>query len=146
MKKLPFGVSNYEELIRYNCYYIDKTKYIEMLENLNSRRLMFLRPRRFGKTLFTSVLENYYDIDKKDKFDELFGETYIGKNPTALRNSYYILYFNFSGVNTDTVETTVKSFYGEILSRLEEFILKYNFDFKIKKNEGIEVIQKKFFS
>ena len=54
MKKLPFGVSNYEELMRYNCYYIDKTKYIEMLENLNSRRLMFLRPRRFGKILFTS--------------------------------------------------------------------------------------------
>ena len=114
MKKLPFGVSNYEELMRYNCYYIDKTKYIEMLENLNSRRLMFLRPRRFGKTLFTSILENYYDIDKKDKFDKLFGETYIGKNPTALRNSYYILYFNFSGVNTDSREKVIESFYIEV--------------------------------
>ncbi len=145
MKKLPKGISNYEELIEGNYYYVDKTKFIEKLEALADKRLMFLRPRRFGKTLFTSVLENYYDINKKDEFEELFRETYIGKNPTPLKNSYYILYFNFSGVNTDTRESTVKSFYGEVLSGLEAFIIKYNLDFTIKENDRNRSYTKKVF-
>ena len=82
MKKLPIGVSNYEKLIEENYYYVDKTKYIEKLEDFSNPTVMFLRPRKFGKTLFTSVLENYYDILKTDKFDMLFGDKYIGKNPT----------------------------------------------------------------
>ena len=95
MKKLPKGISNYEELIQDGYYYVDKTKYIEELENLDDKRIMFLRPRKFGKTLFTSVLENYYDKLKADKFEKLFSETYIGKNPTSEKNSYCILKFNF---------------------------------------------------
>ena len=63
--KMPYGISNYEELITENYYYVDKTKYIEKLEELPEKRIMFLRPRKFGKTLFTSVLENYYDTYKK---------------------------------------------------------------------------------
>ena len=59
IKKLPYGISNYEELIEDNYYYVDKTKYIEMLENMAQKRIMFLRPRKFGKTLFTSTIENY---------------------------------------------------------------------------------------
>lgn len=77
--KMPYGISNYEELIRDGYYYVDKTKYIEKLENLPEKRIMFLRPRKFGKTLFTSVIENYYDKNKIEKFDELYGNTYIGK-------------------------------------------------------------------
>ena len=64
MKKLPYGISNYEELVEDNYYYVDKTSYIEKLENLAEKRIMFLRPRKFGKTLFTSVIENYYDLKK----------------------------------------------------------------------------------
>ena len=56
MKKLPYGISNYEELVEDNYYYVDKTPYIEKLENLAEKRIMFLRPRKFGKTLFTSML------------------------------------------------------------------------------------------
>ena len=100
MKKLPKGISNYEELIYDGYYYVDKTKYIEELENLFDKRIMFLRPRKFGKTLFTSTLENYYDILKKDKFEDLFQNTYIGQNPTSNRNCYHILRFNFSGIDT----------------------------------------------
>lgn len=100
MKKLPNGISDYQRLIEDNYVYVDKTKYIEKLEDLSAPYLMFLRPRKFGKTLFTSVLENYYDILKKDKFDKLFSETYIGKNPTVNKNSYHILKFNFSGIDT----------------------------------------------
>ena len=76
IKKLPYGKSNYEELIKENYEYIDKTKYIEMLENLYDTFIFFLRPRRFGKSLFTSVLENYYDINKKNEFENLFKETF----------------------------------------------------------------------
>ena len=110
MKKLPYGISNYEELVEDGYYYIDKTKYIEKLENLAEKRILFLRPRKFGKTLFTSTIENYYDIKKEAKFQELFGETYIGKNPTKLKNSYYVLKFNFSGIDTSNEETTVNGF------------------------------------
>ena len=64
MKKLPYGISNYEELVEDGYYYVDKTMYIEKLENLAEKRILFLRPRKFGKTLFTSTLENYYDFKK----------------------------------------------------------------------------------
>ena len=70
--KMPYGISNYEELINEDYYYVDKTEYIEKLENLPEKRIMFLRPRKFGKTLFTSVLENYYDKNKTDEFENLF--------------------------------------------------------------------------
>ena len=68
VKKLPYGISNYEEIVNDGYKYVDKTIYIEKLENLPEKRIMFLRPRKFGKTLFTSVIENYYDIKKEEKF------------------------------------------------------------------------------
>ena len=140
MKKLPYGISNYEELIQDNYYYVDKTEYIEKLENLAEKRIMFLRPRKFGKTLFTSVLENYYDIKKKEKFEELFKETYIGKKPTKLRNSYNILKFNFSGIDTTNEETTIKGFKNEIASSIYVFVEKYNLEFYINKEDEAENI------
>ena len=70
--KMPYGISNFEELIKEDYYYVDKIKYIEKLENLPEKRIMFLRPRKFGKTLFTSVLEYYYDKNKADEFEELY--------------------------------------------------------------------------
>ena len=87
MKLIPTGIENFKELIDKDYYYVDKTKYIEKLEELPEKRIMFLRPRKFGKTLFTSVLENYYDKNKKESFEKLYGNTYIGKNPTKLKNS-----------------------------------------------------------
>ncbi|MGL5087371.1 MAG: AAA family ATPase, partial [Clostridium sp.] len=97
-KKLPYGQSNYKKLIDDNYIYVDKTNYIEKLEKLHDKYIFFLRPRRFGKSLFISMLENYYDINKKDDFERIFNETYIGKNPTDKRNDYLILKFNFSGL------------------------------------------------
>ena len=70
MKKIPYGISDYEKLIRQDFYYVDKTMYLEELENIG-RTLVFLRPRRFGKTLFTSMKSYYYDINSKDKFIDL---------------------------------------------------------------------------
>ena len=140
MKKLPYGISDYERIKENNYYYVDKTEYIKKLENLAEPYIMLLRPRKFGKTLFTSVLENYYDIKKKEKFEELFKETYIGKNPTKLRNSYNILKFNFSGIDTTNEETTIKGFKNEIASSIYVFVEKYNLDFYINKEDEAENI------
>ena len=140
MKKLPNGISNYQELIEQNYYYVDKTRYIEKLENLENKRIMFLRPRKFGKTLFTSVLENYYDVLKVDKFEKLFGETYIGKNPTSNKNGYYILKFNFSGIDTSTEETTMNGFKHSVANSIQDFVNKYNIDFNINMEQSPEDI------
>ncbi len=77
MKKIPYGIANYEKIKKQNYYFVDKTQFIEKLESLASQYLFFLRPRRFGKSLFISILEHYYDILRKDQFEELFGDTYI---------------------------------------------------------------------
>ena len=131
MKELPYGISDYEKLVNDNCYYVDKTKYIELLEVPSNSYVMFLRPRKFGKTLFTSVLENYYDINKKDKFEKLFGDTYIGKKPTEAKNSYYILRFNFSGIDTKDEETTINTFKEKVTASIQDFIDRYKLDFYI---------------
>ena len=138
--KMPYGISNYEELITENYYYVDKTKYIEKLENLSEKRIMFLRPRKFGKTLFTSVLENYYDKNKADKFENLYGNTYIGKNPTKLKNSYCILRFNFSGINTENEESTMKGFKNRTIKSIKVFIERYGLDFYINDDYEAEDI------
>ena len=131
MKKLPYGISDYERLVKNDYYYVDKTKYIEQLENLAEPYIMFLRPRKFGKTLFTSVLENYYDVKKQDEFNVLFKGTYIGKNPTKLKNSYHILRFNFSGINTKDEETTMKGFKEKVSISIEGFVKRYGIDFYV---------------
>ena len=140
MKKLPYGISNYERIVEENYEYVDQTSYIERLENLSEPNIMFLRPRKFGKTLFTSVLENYYDILKVDKFEKLFGETYIGKNPTPRKNSYHILRFNFSEIDTESVESTIKGFNREVASSIEVFVKRYGIDFFVNKEDEAENI------
>ena len=138
--KMPYGISNFEELITEDYYYVDKTKYIEKLENLPEKRIMFLRPRKFGKTLFTSVLEYYYDKKQADKFEKLYGNTYIGKNPTRLKNSYCILRFNFSGINTETEETTMKGFKNKTMTSIKVFAERYGIDFYINEEREAEDI------
>ena len=140
MKKLPYGISNYEELIEDGYYYVDKTPYIEELESLPEKKIMFLRPRKFGKTLFTSALENYYDIKRADKFDRLFGNTYIGKHPTSLKNSYHILKFNFSGITTSDEETTMKCFKEKVAMPIDDFAKKYGLDFYVNWDLTVEGI------
>ena len=140
MKKLPYGISDYERLIENDYYYVDKTMYIKKLEDLPEPYIMFLRPRKFGKTLFTSTLENYYDILKANKFDKLFANTYIGKNPTKLKNSYCILKFNFSGIDTSNEEATIKGFKSRTAFSIKEFVEKYNLDFFVNFEDDAENI------
>lgn len=96
-KRIPYGMQNFEDIIKEDCYYVDKTPFIEYIEESN-KYFFFIRPRRFGKSLTLSMLENYYDINKKDKFEELFGNLYIGKNPTPEHNTYLIIHLNFAEV------------------------------------------------
>ena len=138
--KMPYGISNYEKIVNDGYYYVDKTMYIEKLENLPEPNIMFLRPRKFGKTLFTSVLEYYYDKKRADKFEKLYGNTYIGKNPTKLKNSYSILRFNFSGINTETEETTMKGFKNKTMASIKLFAERYGIDFYINEEREAEDI------
>ncbi len=117
----PYGVSNFEEIVRENFVFVDKTHYIERLEKDKEKRISFLRPRRFGKSLFLSVLEYYYDINQKHKLEELFGRYYIGKNPTSLANSYRILKFDFSGIDTSDRESAKQGFNLSVKTSLKQF-------------------------
>ncbi len=100
MKKIPYGIASYKRVREEDCYYIDKTRYIPELEKAGDF-LFLIRPRRFGKSSLLTLLECYYDIARPDEFDFLFGNTWIGKNPTAEKNSQLILKFNFSQVSPD---------------------------------------------
>ena len=98
MKLLPYGMMNFADIRLDNYYYVDKTAYIPMIER-SDRFFFFIRPRRFGKSLMLNLLQHYYNVHTKDKFDDLFGDLYIGKHPTPDRNSYLVLYLNFSGID-----------------------------------------------
>ena len=86
--KFPYGIANFYSIITENYFYQDRTDRIPFIENIG-QQLLFLRPRRFGKSLLLSMLENYYDIAKADEFEKLFGHLAIGKNPTAKYNQYF---------------------------------------------------------
>jgi hypothetical protein len=138
MKNILYGVSNFADIITRNGYYIDKTMFIEKLEQLNLDFAFFFRPRRFGKSLFLSTLEHYYDIAEKDNFEKLFKGLYIGENPTPLRNSFCILKFNFSRIRGDnSVENIEAAFNVNIMSCIETFYVKY-----AEKTGGIEAFEK----
>ena len=99
-KRIPYGMMNFEAVIHDDCYYVDKTHYIEQIERAN-KFFFYIRPRRFGKSLTLSMLEHYYDINEADKFEELYGKLYIGQNPTPERNKYLVIKLNFAVVNAE---------------------------------------------
>ena len=128
MKRIPYGLTDFVRIRREDWYFVDKTRYIEVLENYPDNYVMFLRPRRFGKTLFLAILDAYYNVQFKDDFDLLFKDTYIHTHKTKEANSYYILMFNFSVVDTREVE---RSFLHHIKLKVDSFIRRYGFDIEI---------------
>ena len=135
-KLLPYGISNYNQIRRDGLYMVDKTMYLERMERAGNF-LFLIRPRRFGKSMFLSMMESYYDIEAKDNFDLLFGDTYVGSHPTAERNEYQVLRLDFSkpGGNKDTIEENVNGYldlmYGDFVSRYakyypENYVVEYN--------------------
>jgi hypothetical protein len=141
MKRIPYGIQNFEQIRdKYDNYiFIDKTRYIEIIEEFQSKNLFFIRPRKFGKSLFLSMLDNYYDMNKKDKFDHLFGDLYIGKNPTREKNSYLTLFLSFAGIETSLgIGKLIQSFDDKVVLKVKSFIEKYSKILEIK-DENINI-------
>ncbi|MBP5320696.1 MAG: AAA family ATPase, partial [Kiritimatiellae bacterium] len=122
--QIPYGVANFKQLREEHLYYIDKTAYIHTLE-LCGHFLFFVRPRRFGKSLFINMLRCYYDIVEKENFQTLFGDLAIGRDPTRNANRYQILALDFSEVNRGEGTTLAARFENYIGTRLNEFIERY---------------------
>jgi len=124
--KYPYGISDFEKINTKDYFYCDRTDKIPLLEKSDFQ--LFIRPRRFGKSLVLSMLENYYDVAKKDEFEEIFGGLKIGKTPTDLRNSYFILKFDFSCVDpTGSAEDVKKALFNHINACIIEFYKVYNY-------------------
>ena len=136
MKKIPYGISNFKRLKNEDYFFIDKTDYIPKLENQGSPYLLFLRPRRFGKSLFLAILEAYYDTYFKDEFNDIFKDTYILNNRTKEASSYMVLRFDFSSIDIYDVE---ESFRHSLQLRLTSFVDRYSLDIQFKSDSPISM-------
>ena len=125
MLKIPYGESNFTTVIKGGFFYQDRTAYISELETL-PKFLYYLRPRRFGKSLFVSMLHHYYALEHKSKFDTLFGKLAIGKKPTPLANQYMVLSFEFSRIQTNTPENTFNGFLTNVREGVGLFLSQYS--------------------
>ena len=131
MKKIIYGESNFKKVKINNDYlYIDKTEYIKHLENRDENFYIFLRPRRFGKSLFLSTMQYYYDENSKNEFEMLFKNTYIGNNPTPLKNSFKILFFEFSGIEVEnrTIEQIKQSVAFSVKLNCQRYLDAYGYN------------------
>ena len=138
-KKIPYGLTDYLRIVTEDYYYVDKTRYIEDLEK-TAAFLFLIRPRRFGKSLFLNMLYCYYDVRYADKFDELFGNQYIGKHPTSEQGKYLVLYFNFSAVR-GTGEALEENFNMYAKIQMEAFADQYASYFEPGFSQGIRELK-----
>ena len=136
VKRLPYGINDFEAIIEQNQYYVDKTMYLPLLENQPSN-IFFIRPRRFGKSIFLSMLHAYYDCSKKEKFQALFGDLWVGKHPTPLQGKYQILHLDFSYVG-GRIEKLEENFNVYLRVKLDGFM-------RIYKDSYPEDVKEKFF-
>ena len=134
-KQVPYGVADFETVMTQSLYFVDKSQYIPLIES-QPRNLFFTRPRRFGKSIFLSMLQAYYDCKKKDDFQKLFGSLWIGQHPTALHGKFQVLFMDFSQVSgaIDKVEERF-NFYGG--QRINTFVDRYADLYDIKIRQGI---------
>ena len=116
---IGYAQADFKTLIADKNLYIDRTAYIHAIENHSNRNLLFVRPRRFGKSLWISILHYYYGVEHKDKFDKLFGNTAIGQNPTPLHNTYLILKMQFAGIDIETDASTLYGFRFNVLTGVQ---------------------------
>ena len=121
-RDIPYGVINWATLVC-ECLFVDNTAHIRSLEKV--RTPVFLRPKRFGKSVVCSMLAHYYDVNLKDRFDELFGKTDIGRNPTPLRNSFLVLPFDFSTVQVGTLAEIERNFWEKVKGSVSYLAVKY---------------------
>jgi hypothetical protein len=119
--KFPYGISDFYKVITEDYFYVDRSGHIPRIEDAGAQ-LLFLRPRRFGKSLLLSMLENYYDLAKADEFGRLFGRLAIGSDPTPKRNQYFVLKLDFSAVDpSGEAEQVRRALHEHINDRIEQF-------------------------
>ena len=136
VKRLPYGINDFEAVIEQNQYYVDKTMYLPLLENQPSN-IIFIRPRRFGKSIFLSMLHAYYDCSKKEKFQTLFGDLWVGKHPTPLQGRYQVLHLDFSYVG-GSIDKLEENFDMYLRVKLDGFM-------RIYQDSYLEDFKEKFF-
>ncbi len=132
MIKFPYGISNYYRIVTENYFYVDRTNHIKLIEEVGDQ-LLFLRPRRFGKSLLLSMLENYYDVAKADDFEKLFGNLAIGKNPTPIHNQYLVMKWDFSNISPEGEAHDIQqALYKYVNNCIKKFALYYQDQLSIK--------------
>ena len=125
MLSFPYGIADFHRIRREGFVYVDRTHHIRRLELLGSS-LVFLRPRRFGKSLWLQTLANYYDLRRAEEFDQLFGELAVGREPTPHKNGYFVLQWNFSKVNpSGGVQQIADSLQEHVASQAKTFATRY---------------------
>jgi len=142
--KFPYGISDFKKIITQGQFYCDRTHLIPDLEK--GDYLLFIRPRRFGKSLLLSTLFNYYDVAKADEFETLFGWLAIGKNPTPLRNQYFVLRWDFSHVDpTGSVQDVKRALHDHINAGVKDFKIYYrdflNMEIEVDPQNAINSIR-----
>jgi len=126
MFKFPYGICDFHRIQTNGYFYVDRTNHIQVIEDFGDQ-LIFLRPRRFGKSLLLSMLENYYDVAKADEFDKLFGHLAIGKNPTPKHNQYLVMTWDFSMVKAQGDITLIeKALYDHLNHSMADFAIRYD--------------------
>ena len=136
VKRLPYGINDFEAVIEQNQYYVDKTMYLPLLENQPSN-IIFIRPRRFGKSIFLSMLHAYYDCSKNEKFQTLFGDLWVGKHPTPLQGKYQVFHLDFSYVG-GSIDKLEENFDMYLRVKLDGFM-------RIYQDSYLEDFKEKFF-
>ena len=133
VKQVPYGVADFATVIEQNLYYVDKTMFIPELEK-QPRNLFFIRPRRFGKSIFLSMLYSYYDCTQSHRFQSLFGNLWIGQHPTPLQGKYQVLFLDFSQItgNIDKLETKFNSY---LSINLDAFVRQYSEYYRAEMEE-----------
>ncbi len=137
MIRIPYGKSNFKDLIEEGYFYQDRSMYIRRLEEETAGLLFYLRPRRFGKSLFVSMLRYYYGLEHKEKFESIFGKLAIGKKPTTMANGYLVLTFEFSGIMTDTPKHTFEGFFSKVIDSVSNFLTEYKQFFTLEQQKDI---------
>ncbi|MEM7538208.1 MAG: AAA family ATPase, partial [Chloroflexota bacterium] len=135
IKRIAYGTGDIRRMRVKNGYYVDKTHYIPLFEDA-SDYIFLIRPRRMGKTLWLTTLQRYYDINFADKFEWLFGHTYIGQNPTPEANSYLIVTLNFANVNP-ALDKIERSFERNGRNEIKSFVKRYAAFFDKAQQEDI---------
>jgi hypothetical protein len=123
--RFPYGIADFQKIREEGFLYVDRTDRIPLVEWAGAQ-LLFLRPRRFGKSLWVSTLENYYDLAKADRFETLFGGLAIGQNPTPLHNRYFVLKLNFSVVDpSGDINAIRRALHQHVNSCIHAFSIQY---------------------